>query len=183
MTEMNDPKKFQYAPPPPPQRIKRSEREELPEEEIAEETATESEEYYGVYDDNIAADFNLPPKVLTTKIALSIMGGVLVVGMFLGSWLFGSSEPKSMIQGLTGVVENRDVVAGRKRCGIAENGQGCVLYLMNSTRRERKGSTFYEEAARLTGVPQYSISMANVQYAEVLIRPGYIAKINIPPMK
>jgi hypothetical protein len=183
MTEMNDPKKFQYAPPPPPQRIKRIEQEQQRDEEILEEESQQSDEYYGVYDDNIAADFNLPPKVLTTKIALSILGGVFVAGLMLGALMFGSSQPKSMIQGLSGVVENKDVLAGRKRCGIAENGQGCVLYLMNNSRRERKGSSFYDEAARLTGVPQYSISMANVQYAEVLIRPGYIAKINIPPMK
>ncbi|MDD4519971.1 MAG: hypothetical protein EOM53_01125 [Alphaproteobacteria bacterium] len=176
---MTDKKKIEFAPPPP---FEKKEIVSENKEELSSEFPQEEKEFYGLYDNNFAADLNLPPKLLETKVMGMILGGIFLFGIVFGSILFGGSSSPLPSTGLQGVVQNKDIVSGRSRCGIAERGDGCILYLMNSTRREKRGSSFYEEAARLTGVPQYSISMANVQYAETIIRPGYIAKINIPPL-
>lgn len=135
----------------------------------------------GLYDDNFAARFNLPPSVLTTKVMSMIAGGILLFGLILGGMLFGGSGNTQRMQGLDGVVLNPEVPGNRRRCGIAERTQGCVIYLMNPTRRDREARDFYAEASRLTGVPTYTIELGNIEYATSIIRPGWIAQINIPP--
>lgn len=131
-------------------------------------------------EDNFATHFGLPPSVLKTKSMMIIFGIIFVVGLIFGGALFGGSSAPTT-QGLGGVVANPEVPKNRNRCGIAERTQGCVLYMMNATRRDREARSFYDEAARVTGVPSYTIELGNIEYATSLIRPGYIAQINIPP--
>ncbi len=134
----------------------------------------------GLYDDNFAAQFNLPPVLLTTKVMGAIIAGIFFFGILFGATVFGGST-KTTTSGLQGVVRNPEVPAGRKRCGIAERTQGCVLFMMNATRRDREARSFYDEAARITGVPSYTIELGNIEYATSIIRPGFLAQINIPP--
>ncbi len=134
----------------------------------------------GIYDDNFAAQFNLPPVLLTTKVIGAIFAGIFLFGIIFGATVFGSTT-KTTTSGLQGVVRNPEVRAGRQRCGIAEKTQGCVLFIMNATRRDREARSFYDEAARITGVPSYTIELGNIEYATSIIRPGFIAQINIPP--
>ena len=134
----------------------------------------------GLYDDNFAAQLGLPPSFLQTKIMAAILVIVLLVGMMLGCSMSGDSG-KTRTQGLTGVVLNPEVPANRQRCGIAERTQGCVLYLQNPSRRDREARDFYQEASRMTGVASYTIELGNIEYATSIIRPGWIAQINIPP--
>lgn len=136
----------------------------------------------GLYDDNFAKQFNLSPKLLTTKVMGAILGGVLLLGIIVGGSLFGGDGSKTT-QGLSGVVVNKDIPGERRRCGIAEKTQGCVLYLMNATRGDRRVRDFYEEASRITGVAVYTIQLGNIEYATAIIRPGQLAQINIPPQR
>lgn len=134
----------------------------------------------GLYDDNFAAQFNLPPVLLTTKVMGAIMAGIFLFGILFGATVFGGTT-QTTTSGLQGVVRNPEVPAGRKRCGIAERTQGCVLFMMNASRRDREARSFYDEAARITGVPSYTIELGNIEYATSIIRPGFLAQINIPP--
>ena len=134
----------------------------------------------GLYDDNFAAQFNLPPVLLTTKVMGAIMAGIFFFGILFGAMVFGGTT-KTTTSGLQGVVRNPEVPAGRRRCGIAERTQGCVLFIMNASRRDREARSFYDEAARITGVPSYTIELGNIEYATSIIRPGFLAQINIPP--
>lgn len=136
----------------------------------------------GLYDNNFAAALGLPPVVLTTKIMSAIMIGVCFFGLILGALFFGGGGKKVVTNGLTGVVTNPEIPPGRRRCGIAEKTQGCTLYIMNAERRDREARDFYDEASRVTGVPVYTIKFGNVEYATSIVRPGYIAQINIPPI-
>ncbi|MGN1063277.1 MAG: hypothetical protein ACI4QM_03025, partial [Alphaproteobacteria bacterium] len=90
----------------------------------------------GLYDDNFAADLNLPATVLKTKTMGLIMGGVLLFGIVFGSVFFGGSGDSAQKQspGLQGVVHNIDMDVMLPRCGMVDRGQACVLYLMNSSR-------------------------------------------------
>ena len=134
----------------------------------------------GVYDDNFAAQLGLPPTILQTKVMAGILGAVLFFGIVLGCTMSGNGG-QTHTQGLTGVVLNPEVPANRQRCGIAERTQGCVLYLQNPSRRDREARDFYQEASRMTGVASYTIELGNIEYATSIIRPGWIAQINIPP--
>ncbi len=139
----------------------------------------------GLYDDNFAVDFNLPAKFLTTKIMAMVIGGVLLFGMLLGAVFFGgSSEPAPQKQqGLQGVVPNPDLTRQTPRCGIAEKGQACLLYLMNVSRYDKTAEDFFEDAAAAMGVGTYAVSMVNTRYAKQRIRPGFIAQIKIPDVR
>jgi len=137
---------------------------------------------YGLYDDNFAADLNLPVKLLRTKSMAMILGGTFLIGLIFGGSFFGGNA-QQVVQGLGGVVGNPDVEPNTPRCGMVAAGQACVLYLMNSSRQDRYAETFFDEAVRLTEVAKYSISMANPQYAKRLIKPGYIAQIKIPNVR
>lgn len=155
---------------------------EVPNEYIASENKKNTDET-GPYDNNFAADLGLPPAVLTTKVMIAIMISVCFFGLILGALFFGGgSAPAVSQQGLQGVVKNPEIPVGRRRCGIAEKTQGCTLYIMNAERRDREARDFYDEASRVTGVPVYTIKFGNVEYATSIIRPGYIAQINIPPI-
>lgn len=141
----------------------------------------------GLYDDNFAADLNLPAKFLTTKMMTMILGGTLLVGMLFGSALFGGSDaPTAQApapDSISGVVRNPDLTTQMSRCGIAEKGQACVLYVQNTTRYDKKAVDFFDEVARLMGVSQYQVSIVNTSYAKQLIKPGYIAQIKIPDIR
>lgn len=133
------------------------------------------------YANNFAADLNLSPKVLETKVMGSILAGLFFFGMMMGCVMFGG-ETTQRVQGLDGIVSNPDVQnkGNLRRCGTIDPNKECVLFVMNAKTHDRLGSDFYQEAQNVTGVPKYSIQLANVQYANALIRPGYIAQIYIP---
>lgn len=145
-----------------------------------EEKTTESAK--GIYDDNFAADLNLPPKILQTKSMGIVMGVVLVLGIIFGAAFFGGSEAPKQVSGLQGVVPNMDISPNDTmyRCGTVDKGQACILYIMNHTRYDRTAEDFFDEAVRLTEVSRYSISMVNTRYAKQRIGPGHFAQIKIP---
>ena len=144
------------------------------------ENKNEPEKASGLYDDNFAADLNLPPKILKTKIMGSIVAGLFFFGIMMGCMMFGG-EVVQTTNGLQGVVFNPDAPSGTYRCGMVPLTRGCVLYIMNSKNYDRKGSDFYQEAQNITGVPSYTLQLSNVRYASTPIQPGYIAEIYIPP--
>ena len=148
----------------------------------AEFKASIPEKSSGLYDNNFAADLGLSPVLLTTKIMGCILAAVCFFGLILGALFFGGGSKAVVTTGLEGVVANPEIPSGRRRCGIAEKTQGCTLYIMNAERRDREARDFYDEASRVTGVPAYTIKFGNVEYATSVIRPGYIAQINIPPI-
>ena len=61
-----------------------------------------------------------------TKMIMVAAFAAFVVGFFVSRLFF--SEQKVTRNGLQGVVVNAEVPHGRARCGMAEAGQGCVLY-------------------------------------------------------
>lgn len=131
---------------------------------------------------NFVKDLNLPPKIMETKVMAAIVASIMVFGMMMGCMMFGGEE-KRVVQGLTDVVINPDIQKNLWRCGQIDPNRECVLYIMNAKTYDRLGSDFFQEAQNITGVPKYSIQMINVRYANVLIRPGYIAQIYIPARK
>ncbi len=135
-----------------------------------------------VYANNFAAELNLPPKILETKVMGAIMAGVLFFGMMMGCAMFGG-ESRQVVQGLTDVVLNPDIQTQLYRCGQVDPNRECVLYIMNNKTFDRLGSDFFQEAQNMTGIQKYAIQLRNVRYANALIRPGYIAQIYIPARK
>ncbi len=140
---------------------------------------------HGLYDDNFAADLNLPASILRTKTISIIMGCVLLFGMMFGSIMFGggdsADQPKQV--GLQGVVPNIDLDRQYPRCGMTEKGQPCVLYIMNSSRYDKTGEDFFKDAVRLMEVSEYAVEMVNTRYAKQIIKPGYIAQIKVPAVR
>ena len=131
------------------------------------------------YDNNFAADFNLPPKVLQTKFIAAIAAGILFIGMLFGCVMAPSEKVRQV--GMDGVVSNPYFQEHPVyRCGMVEADKACVLYIMNAKGYDQLGRDFFVQAANITGVPEYTIRINNVTYAEKLIRPGYIAQIYIP---
>ena len=92
------------------------------------------------------------------------------------------SEQQVTRSGLQGVVVNAEIPQGRARCGVAESGQGCVLYIMNPQRQELNARDFYDLAAQLTGRQRFVIETGNMRYSNMKIRPGEIGQFNIPPL-
>lgn len=137
----------------------------------------------GLYDDNFAADLNLPATVLKTKTVALVFAVTLLVGVIFGSVMFGGSSAQQQSTGLQGVVPNMDLDRVWPRCGTVEKGQACVLYLMNNTRYDKTAEDFFDEAVRLMEVSRYSISMVNTRYAKQRINPGYFAQIKIPNVR
>ena len=84
---------------------------------------------------------------------------------------------------MQGIVVNIEIPKGRPRCGLAQKGQGCVLYVMNAQRREVEGRDFFGVASEILGIPRFQIETANIRYATTRIPPGYIALVNIPPVQ
>ena len=131
------------------------------------------------YDNNFAADFNLPPKILQTKFIAVIAGCILLFGMLFGCMM--APTPQVRQTGLGDFVLNQAVLDYPvPRCGQVDVGQACVLYIMNAKKRDQLGKDFFQQAANMTGVQEYTIRINNVAYAEKLIRPGFIAQIYIP---
>lgn len=145
------------------------------------QTSSRNEEN-GKYDDNFAADFNLPPSVITTKSIFVLLLIVCVLGIIIGSVFLGSSSTPQVV-GLQGVVPNQDVTTRLPRCGRTDPGQACILYIMNHTRYDKIAENFFDDAVRLTEVQKYSIAMVNPKYAKTRIPPGYFAEIKIPNVR
>ena len=116
--------------------------------------------------------------LLLSAAVIGVLCGVLFIGLLLGATIFGGGSVS--VQGLSNFVLNPEVPAGRYRCGVVERTQGCVIYIMNPSRTDKKGKDFYADAARFTGVPESTIQLGNIEYASRIIPPGYIAQINIP---
>ncbi len=133
------------------------------------------EEYF---DDDISENskgINISVKIFVLVLAIS-----LLAGLFMGRFLFGGQQVTQ--NGLQGVVINSEVPRGRARCGVADRNQGCVIYIMNSQRQNMRAKDFYDLAAQMTGRQKFMIETGNMRYANVEIRPGDIAQINIPPL-
>ena len=105
----------------------------------------------------------------------------LLVGIFIGKALFSSQKIEK--HGLEGVVINQDVPSGRPRCGLTDKSQACVFYLMNWYKQELNGRDFYKLTAQLTGREEYMIETDNLRYANVKIKPGHFAQLNVPALK
>lgn len=111
-----------------------------------------------------------------------LIGAVcLVIGISLGFIFFSSKKVEQ--HGLEGVVLNPDVPKGRARCGLTEQSQACVFYVMNCYKQELTGRNFYKLAAQLTGREEHMIETENIRYSLVKIRPGHFAQLNIPAIK
>lgn len=118
----------------------------------------------------------------TKKSYLYMVGAIcLILGLFIGKTLFSSETIEN--HGLEGVVVNPDIPAGRPRCGLTDKSQACVFYLMNWYKQELTGRDFYKLAAQLTGREEYMIETDNLRYAQMKIKPGNIAQLNIPALK
>lgn len=136
------------------------------------------------YVPNFATDFNLPAGIIRTKGVMGIFGGALVAGMLFGAIFFGGgSGATQQNTGLQGVVRNPDITTPMKRCGLIDRGQACVLYIMNTTRYDKRAEDFFDEAVKLTEVQKFSIQMVNPKYAKTLIPPGRFAQIKIPNVR
>ena len=134
----------------------------------------------GKYDNNFAADFKLPPKVLQTKFVAAGALAILLIGCLLGYVIAPSSSPQQQVVGLQGVVYNPSVRADMYRCGQTDANRRCILYIMNSKRRQLWGRDFFEDASNVVGMQKYLIELNNVEYSDKQIPPGYIAQIYIP---
>lgn len=152
-------------------------------EQVAMPTA-ESMQPSNPYVPNFATDFNLPAGIISTKGVMGIFGGALVAGMLFGAIFFGGgSGATQQNTGLQGVVRNPDITTPMKRCGLIDRGQACVLYIMNTTRYDKRAEDFFDEAVKLTEVQKFSIQMVNPKYAKTLIPPGRFAQIKIPNVR
>lgn len=105
----------------------------------------------------------------------------LFIGLFVGKTFF--SEKKIENLGLEGIVTNPDVPSGRPRCGLTDKNQACIFYVLNWYKQELNGRDFYKLAAQLTGREEYMIESENMHYANVKIKPGHFAQLNIPALK
>ena len=106
--------------------------------------------------------------------------------VFMGTPDFAKESLESVYNAgynVIGVVTNPDVPAGRPRCGLTDKSQACVFYLMNWYKQELNGRDFYRLAAELTGREEYMIETDNLRYANMKIKPGNIAQLNIPALK
>ena len=134
------------------------------------------------YEGTILEKWGLSPSLLEPKKALLTLCGILFIGIVMGAILFGGKK-QQVVQGLMGVISNPEI-RGRQvgRCGAVDRTLGCILYLMNASRGDKQARDFYQQASDITGLPQYTIELGNVEYASYRIRPGYIAQIYIPPI-
>ena len=105
----------------------------------------------------------------------------LIIGLFIGATLFSKKVEEK--HGLEGVVLNNDIPAGRPRCGLTDQSQACVFYVMNCYKQELTGRDFYALAATLTGREAFMIETENLRYANVKIKPGQFAQLSIPALK
>ena len=156
---------------------------DYPQEEETEKPLARKNDDDDPYRENMASDLGLPPVFIKTKMLVSLF--LLFFALGCGAGYVGSSFRAKDItgggSGMRGVDRNSEIPKGRPRCGLAQKGQGCVLYLMNTQRREIEGRDFFESASVMLGVPRFQIETANIRYSTKRIPPGYIALLNIPP--
>lgn len=134
------------------------------------------------YDSDDDGSFDYHENTGTSLSKLVLISAVcLVIGMSLGYVFFSSKKVEQ--HGLEGVVLNPDVPKGRARCGLTEETQACVFYVMNWYKQELTGRSFYKLAAQLTGREEHMIETENIRYSLVKIRPGHFAQLNIPAIK
>lgn len=111
-----------------------------------------------------------------------ILMGAIIFGILLGALMFGgSSQPVKA--GLQNVVRNQDIRQKLPLCGRVVKGQACVLYIMNATRYDQLAENFFNDALKLTEVPEQRIKWANPKYAKHRIPPGAFAEIFIPSLR
>ncbi len=133
------------------------------------------------YDDNMAADMGLPAGFIKTKVLIPLFLLFIAAGVGIGMFL-GNPQQKASDE-LPGVVSNPEIPKGRPRCGIAQKGQGCVIYVMNAQRREMQAKDFFGIAADMLQIPKFQIETANIRYATTRVPPGYIVLLNVPPVQ
>jgi len=134
------------------------------------------------YDSDDETNFDYQENTGNSLFKQLIIGGVcLLIGVSLGFIFFSSKKVEQ--HGLEGVVLNPDVPKGRARCGLTEQSQACVFYVMNCYKQELTGRNFYKLAAQLTGREEHMIETENIRYSLVKIRPGHFAQLNIPAIK
>ncbi len=132
-------------------------------------------------DENVDGEYIADGSYVKKSIVYIVAGVCLLSGLFLGKMFF--AEQKVENYGLEGVVANPDVPAGRARCGLTDKSQACIFYMLNWYRQELNGRDFYKLAAQLTGREEYMIETDNLRYANVKIKPGHFAQLNIPALK
>lgn len=127
-------------------------------------------------------EFDYPESTGNSVVKLLAIGALcFVIGISLGFVFFSSKKVEQ--HGLEGIVLNPDVPKGRARCGLTEQTQACVFYVMNCYKQELTGRNFYKLAAQLTGREEHMIETENIRYSLVKIRPGHFAQLNIPALK
>ena len=152
------------------------------EEEIEpEDDLEESRDEINPYAQNMASDLGLPPAFVKTKVLFPLFLILFVLGGVTG--YFGNMLKGQAAGEMPGVVHNMEIPKGRPRCGLAQKGQGCVLYVMNAKRNEVEGREFFAMAAEILNIPKFQIETANIRYSTMRIPPGYIALLNIPPVQ
>lgn len=132
-------------------------------------------------DENAEEEFASDTGYVKKNIVYIAACACLLVGLFTGKLFF--AEQKVENYGLEGVVANPDVPAGRPRCGLTDKSQACVFYMLNWYKQELNGRDFYKLTAQLTGREEYMIETDNLRYANVKIKPGHFAQLNIPALK
>lgn len=120
--------------------------------------------------------------LIKNKAVIMLMALAVIFGALCSYMLLPSRHSGAAGRGLDGIVFNPDVPAGRSRCGLVEPHQGCVLYIMNPRNQEIAAKEFYTTASRWTQRERYLIEIGNMHYGSTIIKPGYIAQINIPPL-
>lgn len=150
------------------------------EEEVEDESGNDLEEE-NPYAKNLASDLGLPPAFVRAKVLIPLFFIVFVLGGVSG--YFGCMLKGQSAGDMPGVVHNMEIPKGRPRCGLAQKGQGCVLYLMNAKRNEVEGRDFFTMASEILNIPKFQIETANIRYSTMRIPPGYIALLNIPPVQ
>ena len=159
----------------------------VPSKEVVSPSFVDSQNYHQYLDEQEYQrevyghdDTERNPAWLSVKMLILIAGLCLFMGVVAGKFLF--AESRVVRNGLQGVVVNNEVPRGRARCGVAERGQGCVLYIMNPQRQDMSAKDFYDLAAQMTGRQRFMIETGNMRYANTKIRPGDIVQLNIPPL-
>ncbi len=131
--------------------------------------------------DEYIDDYSINNKYVKKNVVVIFALLFMFIGIFVGKTIFSSQKIET--HGLEGVVVNPDIPSGRPRCGLTAKNQACVFYLMNWYRQELNGRDFYKMAADLTGREKYMIESDNLRYANIKIKPGHFAQLNIPALK
>ena len=146
---------------------------------VPNQTVEDSDEYY-------ADDYStVAPETIADLVKNKTVRLLMLIACLFGAFVGYAIIPQNSAstgRGLDGVVLNPNVPSGRSRCGVADPQQGCVLYLMNPRNTEVAAKEFYTTAAKWTNRKLFMIETNNLHYGSTIIKPGYIAQINIPPL-